>query len=140
MTRHATHAGESADEQVDETSTDRTAQAKAAANAVRARVAQVAWIVCALAALVLAAGALCIALKANSDNGLVKFCVDNADRLDLGVFSRVDGVAHWKGHSHAAMTKNACANWGLAAVIWLVAGRVVERIIRPRATTPVKKV
>ncbi|HEX3930816.1 MAG TPA: hypothetical protein VHW64_08935 [Nocardioides sp.] len=139
MTRHATHAGESADEQADGTSTDRTAQAKAAANAVRARVAQVAWILCALAALVLAAGALCIALRANSDNSLVKFCVDNADRLDLGVFSRVDGVAHWKGHSHAALTKNALANWGLAAVIWLVAGRVVERIIRPRPSAPAKK-
>jgi hypothetical protein len=25
-------------------------------------------------------------------------------------------------------------NWGLAAVIWLVIGRVVERVIRPRTT------
>ncbi|MGC4112199.1 MAG: hypothetical protein QM747_17645 [Nocardioides sp.] len=142
MTRHATHVGDSADEQADDGSPDRsphrTAQAKAAANAVRARVAQVVWVVCALAALVLAMGALCIALKANLDNGLVKFCVDTADKLDLGAFSRTDGVAHWKGHTHSALTKNALANWGLAAVVWLIAGRILERIIRPRAVAPAK--
>lgn len=121
------------DEQPAETTqVDRTAQAKAAANMVRARLAQLVWIVCVLAALVLAVGALCIALKANPDNGLVKFCIDTADKLDFGVFSRTDGVAHWKGHSHSALTKNACVNWGLAAVIWLVGGRIVERLLRPR--------
>lgn len=142
MTRHATHVGENADGQADDTGADkgvdRTAQAKAAANAVRARIAQLVWVVCALAALVLAVGALCIALKANPSNSLVKFCVDTADKLDLGVFSRTDGVAHWKGHTHAALTKNALANWGLAAVVWLIAGRVVERVIRPRTKTPAK--
>jgi hypothetical protein len=112
---------------------DRAAQAKAAANLVRLRVAQVVWLLCVLAALVLALGALCIALKANVHNSLVKFCIDTADKLDLGAFSRIDGVAHWKGHSHTAQTKNACVNWGLAAVVWLVAGKAVERIIRPRS-------
>jgi hypothetical protein len=110
---------------------DRAAQAKAAANQVRLRVAQLVWLLCVLAALALALGALCIALKANEDNGLVKFCIDTADKLDLGAFSRVDGVAHWKGHSHSALTKNACVNWGLAAVVWLIGGKVVERIVRP---------
>ena len=36
------------------------------------------------------------------------------------------------GHSHAALTKNACVNWGLAAVVWLIAGKIVERVVRPR--------
>lgn len=137
MARRTPRAGS---DDVDETgasttpsSADRTAQAKAAANAVRARVAQVVWIVCSLAALVLAVGALCIALKANPGNGLVKFCIDTADKLDLGVFSRADGVAHWKGHSHSSATKNALVNWGLAAVVWLIAGRIVERVVRPRS-------
>ena len=77
-------------------------------------------------------GALCIALKANPDNALVKFILQTADKLDLGVFSRgKDGVAHFKGHTHEALTKNALVNWGLAAVVWLVVGRVLERIIRP---------
>jgi hypothetical protein len=121
------------EESVETTPVDRTAQAKAAANVVRARVAQVVWVVCVVAALILAAGALCIALKANPDNALVKFCVDTADKLDFGVFSNTDGVAHWKGHSHEALTKNACVNWGLAAVIWLIIGQVVSKIVRPRA-------
>ena len=111
---------------------DRSAQAKAAVNQVRTRLAQVVWIVCVVAALFLAAGALCIALKANPDNALVKFIIDTADKLDLGVFSRgKDGVAHFTGHTHAAETKNALVNWGLAAVVWLVVGQVLERIIRP---------
>jgi hypothetical protein len=113
------------------TRVDRSAQAKAAMNQVRARLAQLVWVVCALAALVLAVAALCIALKANLDNSLVKFCIDTSDKLDFGVFSRTDGVAHWKGHSHASVTKNALVNWGLAAVVWLIIGRIVERIIRP---------
>lgn len=117
---------------VDQTRTDRTAAAKAAANRVRARIAQIVWLVCVLAALILAAGALCVALKANPANGLVKFILDTADKLDLGFFSRgKDGVFHWKGQTHAALTKNAVVNWGLAAVVWLVGGKILEKIIRP---------
>ncbi len=44
---------------------------------VRARAAQVIWVVCVVAAVFLAGGALCIALKANPDNGLVKFCIEH---------------------------------------------------------------
>jgi hypothetical protein len=131
MARPTPRADETGDDRVEEVRTHRAARARAAADAVRSRLAQVVWIVCALAALVLAVGALCIALKANPDNGLVTFCVETADKLDLGVFSRTDGVAHWKGHSHSALTKNALVNWGLAAVVWLVIGRVAERILRP---------
>src|SRR4029079_6071595 len=138
MRRKGTRRAEEPSDEVDETSTattttssttrsDGTARAKATANLVRTRIAQLVWVVCALAALVLAVGALCIALKANQDNGLVKFCIDTADKLDFGVFSRTDGVAHWKGHDHAAMTKNALVNWGLAAVVWLIIGRLAER-------------
>ena len=132
MTRRALRADEDDDEATEPPRVDRTAQAKAAADRVRTRIAQLVWILCVLAALVLAIGALCIALKANADNELVKFFVDTADKLDLGVFSRTDGVVHWKGHSHEALTKNACVNWGLAAVVWLIVGKLLERIIRPR--------
>ncbi len=111
---------------------DRSAQAKAVVDKVRTKLAQVVWIVCVVAALFLAAGALCIALKANPDNTLVKFITDTADKLDLGVFSRgKDGVAHFTGNTHAAETKNALVNWGLAALVWLVGGKILERIIRP---------
>jgi hypothetical protein len=132
MTRRATRADEAQDDEVQETKVDRAAQARKAVAAVRSRIAQVVWLLCVLAALVLAVGALCIALKANQDNNLVKFVIDGADKLDFGVFSRgKDGVAHWKGNTDAAHTKNALVNWGLAALVWLVGGKLVERVVRP---------
>jgi hypothetical protein len=132
MTRRATRADEAQDDEVQETKVDRAAQARKAVAAGRSRIAQVVWLLCVLAALVLAVGALCIALKANQDNNLVKFVIDGADKLDFGVFSRgKDGVAHWKGNTDAAHTKNALVNWGLAALVWLVGGKLVERVVRP---------
>jgi len=132
MTRRATRADEAQDDEVQETKVDRAAQARKAVAAVRSRIAQVVWLLCVLAALVLAVGALCIALKAYQDNNLVKFVIDGADKLDFGVFSRgKDGVAHWKGNTDAAHTKNALVNWGLAALVWLVGGKLVERGARP---------
>lgn len=111
---------------------ERAAATKAAANKVRTRIAQVVWIVCVVFALVLALGALCVALKANPDNALVGFILRSADKLDLGVFSRTkDGVFHFSGNDHAAHAKNAIVNWGLAALVWLVGGQVVSRLIRP---------
>jgi len=134
MARRASGAeGDTSEEPSEQTgTTDRTAAARAAANQVRTRVAQLIWVVCVIAALFLAAGALFVALKANPDNALVKFVLDTADKLDFGVFSRgKDGVFHWKGPGHAAATKNAVVNWGLAAVVWLVGGKILERIVRP---------
>lgn len=96
---------------------------------VRGVVAQIVWAVCSLAALVLALGALFVAFHANADNPLVRLVLDLADRLDLGVFDRDDGVKRWT--SQNAETKNALFNWGLAALVWLIAGRLLERIIRP---------
>ncbi|MGA8245296.1 MAG: hypothetical protein WB797_00170 [Nocardioides sp.] len=124
------------DDKTDAPATDRkkprTAQVGATVTAVRARAAQVIWLVCVVAALFLAAGALCVSLKANGDNSLVKFLEQTADKLDLGVFSRgKNGVAHFKGHTQAALTKNALVNWGLAAVVWLVGGRIAEHVVRP---------
>lgn len=98
-------------------------------NAVRTRIAQAVWIIAAVCALFLAVGALLIALDANQDNALVKLVLDVADVLDLQVFSRDNGIFEF--HGSDAATKNALANWGLAAVAYLVVGRVLERIIRP---------
>ncbi|WP_435742134.1 hypothetical protein [Nocardioides sp. SYSU DS0663] len=97
--------------------------------AIRTRLAQVAWTICAVAALFLAIGALCIALGANRDNGLVSFIIDVADFVDLGLFSRENGIKEFEGDN--AETKNVLFNWGLGAVAWLVAGRLLDRVIRP---------
>jgi hypothetical protein len=96
---------------------------------VRGRAAQAVWLAAVLCALVLAVGALLIALDANRDNALVKLVLDVADILDLGVFSRGNGIFTFDGAD--AATKNALANWGLGAVAYLVVGRLLERVVRP---------
>jgi len=96
---------------------------------IRVRLAQVVWALFALAALFLAVGALLIAVNANRDNALVRFVLDTANTLDLGIFSRSNGIKHFTGAN--ADVKNALLNWGLAAVAWLVLGRILERMIRP---------
>ena len=95
----------------------------------RARVslAQGVWAVAAVLALVLAVGALLVAIdQTNESNGLVSFILDLADAVDLGVFDRRDGVM-----SFDTAAANALVNWGLAAVVWLLIGRLLERLIRP---------
>jgi hypothetical protein len=111
---------------------ERAEKRRATVRTVRTRVAQVVWVVSVVFALVLALGALCVALKANPDNALVSFLLKSADKLDFGVFARTkDGVYHAVGNTHAAHTKNAIVNWGLAALVWLVGGQIVSRIIKP---------
>ncbi|WP_307854074.1 hypothetical protein [Nocardioides palaemonis] len=95
----------------------------------RSGLAQLIWLVAALCALILAVGALLVALDANRSNELVHFLLRAADTVDLGVFSRSDGVKQFRGEG--ADVKNALFNWGLGAVAWLVAGRVLDRIVKP---------
>lgn len=96
---------------------------------IRTRIAQVVWLVFVLCALVLAVGALLVALDANVDNPLVEFVLDGADAVDLGVFSRENGIKEFAGDN--ADTKNALFNWGIGAIAYLVVGRIVDRLIRP---------
>lgn len=96
---------------------------------IRVRVAQLLWLVCALAALLLAVGALLIALDANRQNDLVDLVLRGADVVDLGVFSRQDGIKQFRGQG--AEVKNALFNWGLGAIAWLVVGRILDRIVKP---------
>ena len=99
------------------------------ATKIRARLAQLVWLVAALCALLLAVGALLIALDANKSNDLVDFVLRAADFVDLGVFSRQDGIKQFRGQG--AEVKNALFNWGLGAIAWLVVGRILDRIIKP---------
>ena len=104
----------------------KTATSSSTAKA-RVRIAQAVWAVAALLALVLAIGALLVAIdQTNESNGLVSFILDLADAVDLGVFDRRDGVM-----SFDTAAANALVNWGLAAVVWLLIGRLLERLIRP---------
>lgn len=98
-------------------------------DAVRSRVAQVLWLLFVVAAVFLAVGALCVALDFNDGNPLVRFVLDGANLVDLGVFAREDGIKEFGGDD--AEVKNALFNWGIGAVLWLVVGRMVERLVRP---------
>jgi hypothetical protein len=97
----------------------------------RTVLAQVLWTLCVLAALFLAVGALLVALKANEDNALVKAVMHVADAVDLGVFDRVNGIKQFGGSD--AATKDALFNWGLGALAWLIVGRLIDRVLRPRS-------
>lgn len=142
MARHSDETAETtadeATDQSDEQAVEKKSRrprptiSKDAVNRVRTRVAQVVWIVCVVCALILALGALCVALKANPTNNAVRFILDTAKKLDFGIFERgKNGVYHAAGATHAARTKNAIVNWGLAALVWLVGGQIVSRIIKP---------
>jgi hypothetical protein len=90
---------------------------------VRARLAALVWLAAVVCALLLAIGALVVALKMNQHNAIVSFVTDAANKLDFGEFK--------KFHGQDAATKSALVNWGIAAVIYLVIGKVLDRLIRP---------
>ncbi len=101
----------------------------AGANAVRSRIASVVWLVAVVCALFLAVGALLVALKANPDNAIVAFVQNLADVLDLGVFSRENGI--FTPSNDPDGVKSALINWGIGAIAYLVVGKVLDRVIRP---------
>lgn len=101
------------------------------ARRVREVVAQVVWVLCLLCAVLLAVGALLVALKANEGNALVKTVLHGADAVSVGIFDKSNGIKQFTGHD--AQVKDALFNWGIGAIAWLVVGRVLERLIRPGA-------
>jgi hypothetical protein len=96
-------------------------------------VASVIWLLAVVAALVLAVGALLVALRFNPGNAAVKAITDLADSIDFGVLKSFDVK---KGASASARqdaaTKSVLLNWGIAALVYLVVGKVLDRVIRPR--------
>lgn len=108
---------------------EKTSSAGGGTAAIRVRVAQVVWLVFVVCALFLAVGALLVALDANKDNSLVDFVLAGAGNVDLGVFSRTNGIKDFGGDN--AEVKNALFNWGIGAVAYLIVGRILDRLIRP---------
>jgi hypothetical protein len=105
------------------------AAVKKTTSTVRFKLASLLWLVAVVCALFLAVGALLVALKANQDNAIVLFVLDGADTLDLDVFSRDDGVFTFDKDRDGV--KSALVNWGLAALAYLVVGKIVDRVVRP---------
>ncbi len=101
----------------------------AGANVVRSKVATVVWLVAVVCALFLAIGALLIALNANEDNSIVQFILSGAETLD-GPFSLDQGIFTFPDDPDGQV-KSALTNWGIAAVVYLVIGKILDRVIRP---------
>jgi hypothetical protein len=106
-----------------------TSKLKSRSDAVRNKVATVVWLVAVVCALFLAVGALLIALKANENNSIVEFVISGAETLD-GPFSLTDGIFTF-AEDEDGRVKSALTNWGIAAVVYLVIGKILDRIIRP---------
>ncbi len=80
-------------------------------------------------ALFLAVGALMVALDVNQDNAIVDVRPRRRRQARLRAFSRDDGSFTFAARTRRV--KTALVNWGIAAVIYLVVGKVLDRIIRP---------
>ena len=105
------------------------AAVKGATSTFRSKLASLVWLIAVVCALILAVGALLVALKANQDNAIVAFILDAADTLDLDVFSREEGIFTFQKDRDGV--QSALVNWGLAALAYLVVGKILDRIIRP---------
>lgn len=97
---------------------------------IRTTVARVLGLLCVIIAVMTALAAIAVAARSNvnADNVLVELVTSIAGTFD-GPFSRTDGVFSFSGDS--AVTRNALVNWGIAAAVWLLLGRVVSAVVRP---------
>ncbi|CUR56088.1 conserved exported hypothetical protein [metagenome] len=103
-------------------------------SSLRVRMSQLVWLLGLLCALVLAAGALIVAVTgadAQHQNWLVRFVLSAADHLDFGALSDRKALIDLSGADES--TKETMANWGVAAVIWVVLGWGLSIFLRPEA-------
>jgi hypothetical protein len=98
----------------------------------RVVLAQLLWAVCALCALVLALAVLLIALDANRANGLVEWILARADNVDLGYFDLENPIKDFDTETNPLSdVKTALFNYGIAALIWLAFGKLLDKVTRP---------
>ena len=98
-------------------------------NKIRSVAATVIWVVAVLAAAILAVGALLVVLDFNRQNGVVEFITNTADNLNfLGTLKEFREGGKKGG---VDVTKTVLVNWGICAVVWIVAGKIIERLVRP---------
>jgi hypothetical protein len=86
-------------------------------------IASLIWLAAVLAAAVLALGALFTALdQTNQSNEIVRWILERGHDL----------VGPFKDLFRLETAKNTLlVNWGIAALVYLIAGKIVERIVRP---------
>jgi hypothetical protein len=99
---------------------------------VRSVAASVVWIVAIVAAAFLAVGALLIVLDFNRDNAFVDFVTSTADSLNfLGTLKEFEPSGNGEDARQSALVKTVLVNWGIAALVYIFIGKVLERVIRP---------
>ncbi len=98
----------------------------------RLRLSQLVWLLGLLCASILAAGALIVALigaDAQPTNWMIRFVLSAADHLDFGALSDRKALIDLSVSDES--TKEAMANWGVAAVIWVVLGWGLSIFLKP---------
>ena len=117
----------------DESDKDRKRPQDATQFAIRTKLARAWSIVFGVLAAILALGALLVVLRdnINESNSVVKLITDIADAIS-GPFSRDNGVFDFSGKN--AESKNALLNWGIAAIVYLLIGRIGANLIAPKST------
>ena len=111
---------------------DRKKQHEEELAAMRSRVSAVIKFVFALLAVFLAVGALLVVFGKNvhTDNPLVRFIFDVDNAID-GPLARDHGVFVFHGHNGHKW--DAVVNWGLAAVIYLIIGALLRKLLTSSA-------
>jgi ribose/xylose/arabinose/galactoside ABC-type transport system permease subunit len=104
------------------TSTMRRSSRRVAASRGRLQLARLVTLIASLVALVLVIGIALTLLKANPSNGIVSALTDAARWL-AGPF---DGMFSFSKHR-----TEVAVNWGVAAVVWYLLGRLLARVIAP---------
>jgi hypothetical protein len=99
------------------------------ADKVRTVISRVVWLIFVLCAFALAVAALLKALEANEDNSLVSLFYNIAAAVDLGFFSLDDPIKKFTGEN--ADMKIALFNYGIGSILYLIVGRIVEKLIHP---------
>lgn len=110
-----------------------TARSRVSQDAIRAKTARAIKIVFGVLATILALGAILVVLRhsINPHNSIVKLILQIADGVS-GPFSRTNGIFHFTGKG--AVEKNALLNWGIAAIVYLLLGRVLSNLVAPKST------
>jgi hypothetical protein len=111
--------------------TERTGGGRRALRRLGALLAYVAWWAAAACGVVLAVGALLVALGVDEQRPVVSSVLSAADLVDLGVLDR--DRDWWGFEGPKAALRTSLLNWGLAALCWLLAGRAVDQLLRPPA-------
>lgn len=115
--------GEAPGKKVDTTSTRYDAEK------IRTIVSRAVWLVFVLCALALAVAALLYALDGRPENNLVNLFYNIADGVDLGFFDLDNPIKTFAGEN--AETKTALFNYGIGAILYLIVGRILEKLIHP---------